>query len=399
MKIFILFLIFVSFVSAQRYQVLAQGDKKGWTTNYVSFYEQTLIRTLNSLTTVVTNTQQNQQEKLKTIRDLVDATKEVVAIYRNGGEPLPLPSVPSSVPSIVVNQQPPTQRKQQHSETCKLTFSINSGRAGSGYLAALLGLASSELFVKHEAFPVMNGETLKSVKQYGLEPSFTSRYQTKITAIKTALENSPANHYVETSHVFIKTFWDIVMHEFSDNCHINIIVLRRYIPDVIFSMQRLNFDKELPNWYYLSSDQRIAALKTNFIFNDELDRIIGYVLDVEAQVQLFQERFPDVNYIEVRLEDLQTVEGAKYLFRKLGIKNIPSDSAIRSIVGTPRNTHGSDEPGVNSHEEETQIIHRYREFIQRCHDDGIENIPAMPALSKIRTSIQFDIPSHPSIKN
>jgi hypothetical protein len=88
--------------------------------------------------------------------------------------------------------------------TCRAIFCITTGRSGSGYLHKILNM----------------GENVKSYH----EP-----YPTPILDIL-----KDGHIYAETNHAFIKTFYDIVTDQLMDmNCRLDIIILRRYIPDFI----------------------------------------------------------------------------------------------------------------------------------------------------------------------
>jgi len=90
-------------------------------------------------------------------------------------------------------------------------FSINTGRAGSKYLAKFLSTAKS-VTADNEPEPKMIGDILKLVEHNSYKESYKDRIY-KVDAIKRVILDSPCSTYVETSHMLIKTFFDVVINE------------------------------------------------------------------------------------------------------------------------------------------------------------------------------------------
>jgi hypothetical protein len=115
--------------------------------------------------------------------------------------------------------------------TCRAIFCITTGRSGSGYLHKILNMGEN---VKsyHEPYPTMFFKYLRSVINNGLINTYHTRFDAKLPPILDILKDG--HIYAETNHAFIKTFYDIVTDQLMDmNCRLDIIILRRYIPDFI----------------------------------------------------------------------------------------------------------------------------------------------------------------------
>lgn len=279
--------------------------------------------------------------------------------------------------------------KQHMRADCALTFSINTGRTGSAYLAHVLSFAA-ELDVHHEASPDMAGRTLIEAKERGLKRTYHERFMKKVIAIRRRMYARPHLRYVETSHLFAKTFEDVVMDEFYSNrrCDVRIIVMRRRIEDIAFSLARLNFDAMLHDWYYTPGD-KIAVLNP-IAMADESERIAGYLYDVEAHVMQFRERYPEVPITEVYLEDITSPAGVRQLYTQLSLNttHLPQDSVLVSRL-KPVNTKESVRPGVYATSAEAElrirskIIDGLLKFRQRyVAKYGDKGLPTLPSLDK-----------------
>ena len=127
-------------------------------------------------------------------------------------------------------------------------FCINAGRSGSNYLADLLSTAQ-DVAAFHEAEPTMHGEPLRRVSAAPLTSSYTER-QVKLAGIARLLEERPwAQTYAETNHMFIKTYFDVVV----DTLHgVEVIHLRRDPARVLKSFVELGYFSPLnhvwPDW-------------------------------------------------------------------------------------------------------------------------------------------------------
>ena len=202
----------------------------------------------------------------------------------------------------------------------RLIFCINSGRCGSGYLAKLLGSAK-EVRSYHEPVPQMIGHYLHMINDRPYADSFHERH-IKNNAIKKLLLRFPKGKiYCETNHMFIETFFDVVLSEFKN---VDVIILRRELCLVLKSFIKLGyFSNRNSNWpHWMSSPgAKTAALKSIAADEvlDQYDLCIAYLIDNEARAVRFKNDYPMVRTHEVRVESLSDYSSVQKLFANLAI--------------------------------------------------------------------------------
>jgi hypothetical protein len=201
----------------------------------------------------------------------------------------------------------------------RCVFSINSGRCGSEYLARLLGTGKG-VHGYHEAAPEMIGAVLDEVNAKPMAQSRNAR-RVKCASIREAMRGRSGT-YVETNHMFIKTFHDVVVEEFAD---VEVIFLRRELARVVKSFFELGyFTPRNPAWSKWMSIPGGAnsAVKPIAPFEalDAYDRIIAYLVDIETRGMKFAAEHPHVRLHEVRLESLDHTEGIRRLFEAMRIE-------------------------------------------------------------------------------
>lgn len=201
-------------------------------------------------------------------------------------------------------------------------FCVNPGRAGSKYLQAVLRTAKNVIAL-HEPRPKMNNETLRSVIVEGKRnKTFLSRSSMKLDAITDVLQGtSEGVHYAETSHMFIKTFADVILEKLGrSNTKLVIIYLHRDVVEVVTSQLHLGWfqDSHSGNqvWYYKLQDvhpsERVIVDSDKFS-GDHVDAAIGYNVDILRRQRMLKDhikkgkrtgKFKNVKEINVYLKDL-----------------------------------------------------------------------------------------------
>jgi len=210
-------------------------------------------------------------------------------------------------------------------------FSINSGRAGSGYLAELLGTAE-QVTAYHEAEPTMTGAYLDMINKQPYGETFRSRRIKEHAIRKISRTLPPGGIYCETNHMFIKTFFDVIVRGFEN---VELVVLRRDLSHVLKSFIELGYfspkNTAWPDW--MSSPNAVTASLPCIGADHELDQYdlcIGYLFDMEARTLRFQREYPQVPTHEVRIEDLSSYNKVEALFSALRI--VPT-AATRELTG------------------------------------------------------------------
>jgi hypothetical protein len=256
-----------------------------------------------------------------------------------------------------------TTSAQQQQNECRLIFSINPGRSGSGYLARVLALAQG-VDAGHERHPTMFQKVLVDAKVHGLKHSFEERSNQKLAAIDVVLQRRRV--YAETSHAFIKTFWDVVMNRYrqqqQQQCRIDVIVLMRPATEIVCSLYRRNWTAIHRDWLIepgtalstapnLDLDRPLAydiqqpdTDSQKPVRAKELDAVIWYLYDHWLKQQQFcavWQNDPHV-YIHTRwLSEIQTRAGVKRLFRDLDLSIDPArtNTEINHAIGSPYNAN------------------------------------------------------------
>ena len=203
----------------------------------------------------------------------------------------------------------------------RLFFAISPGRSGSSYLSHLLN-TSKDVVSFHEADPKMTAGFLSMVSDDPFHRSFEAR-KVKANFIKAFAEQLPRGKiYCETNHMFIKTFFDVVISEFLEN--VEVIILRRDIAKVLKSFVELGYFSQLnENWpQWMSSPNSATSAIACIAEDSELDQYdlcIAYIIDIEARAQRFRKEYPWIKSYEVDIEELNDYESIERLFSQLKI--------------------------------------------------------------------------------
>jgi hypothetical protein len=257
-----------------------------------------------------------------------------------------------------------------HFKSNPFIFCINTGRAGSDYLAKLLGSANNVL-AQHEPDPKMIGHILQLVTSDTYENTYLERFF-KVEAIENALKASGKNVYIETSHMFIKTFFDLVANEFRN---VNVIFLNRSLVDTLQSFCELgyftNFNDIWPDWM-ISPYAKTAAIECA-IPEEEQDSIglaISYLIDIHARALRFKRNYTHIPVIEIELGKLNNIENVIDLFDRLNIK--PTE-ATRLLVGQKQNARVDRKIEIAANVPNRQYLQqRIVEYLQKLEAKGIK---------------------------
>lgn len=268
----------------------------------------------------------------------------------------------------------------------RLIFSINSGRAGSKYLARILGTARG-VRARHEPRPHMSGRLLTELpaEPTALRPRLFAtavhlHKMLKILALYLELARlPPSGVYAETTHRFIHGFDDAVPRHFRRR--VTVVVLRRYLPSVVKSLHDLGDfapgDAITAAWYAAPNapSAAVRALASDDDL-DHIDRIIAYLIDVEARAQRFARRYPEVPIVEVRVESLDSRAGIREFFDALALE--PTE---RTVERTATSRNRREEHKIVPEERVSLDLCRQRieRYLERCQRAGIE-LPELPQL-------------------
>jgi len=251
----------------------------------------------------------------------------------------------------------------------RFIFCINSGRAGSEYLATLLGTAA-KAHSFHEPEPQMIGDCLHSVARNGLESTFTDRRIKSKAIVKIVSQFPDQSTYIETSHMFIKTFYDVVLHDLNN---VHVIHLQRDLLQTLKSFVQLCFFSEKnsawPDWL-ISPNAQTAMIKPIDDDNnmDSIDLSIAYLIEIEARAAAFQQKYPQIPFHETDINDLNDLDRVKALFADLGLSFTPD---TEKIVGEKINQRSEKKNKYASQVGEEELKERIRSYLEKGQRLGI----------------------------
>ncbi len=250
-----------------------------------------------------------------------------------------------------------------------MIFCINSGRSGSRYLTELFRTAR-DVKSFHEAKPNMSGEPLRLINALPLEASREVR-RVKLCAIADSLRGMlPHEVYAETNHMFIKTFFDVVLAEFSN---VDVVILRRSLPHVLKSFIELGYYSPLnpTAWQWMSSPNAATAALRALAPDDRLDQYdaaIAYLLDIEARAQRFVRDYPSVRTHETRLEELLDRDGVAAFFQRL---NLVPTARTWEFAGQMVNDRSHKKRQFNNRTTLDECRRRLHDYVARAEKAGI----------------------------
>lgn len=135
--------------------------------------------------------------------------------------------------------------------------------------------------------------------------------------------------------------------------------------------------RQLPSYAMLES-LPLDVLEAAGI-SEAVDDAISYVVDVELRLKAYREAYPNVRIVEVRLEDLQTEEGVRYLGQMLGLA---FNDTAHSHIGHMENRH------VKPLEKMEEPVERYRAMVEKwlaLYRAAGVGLPPVPARSCVVT--------------
>ena len=248
-------------------------------------------------------------------------------------------------------------------------FCVNSGRAGSRYLAEILNTAKG-VRAFHEPAPTMTGCYLKMINLSEYRETRTER-KIKWAAIRKTLGQMRRDEvYCETSHMFVKTFFDVVVEELSN---VEVIILRRDLSSVLKSFIEMGYFSKLnrvwPDW--MSSPNAVTRAVECIDQDrnlDQYDLCIAYLIDIEARAQRFMRTYPEVPVYEVRLEQLNSSNDVYRFFRELCIA--PTHKT-EELIGRPKNRRDERKRRLNRATSLDLCRERIEAYVRKAEIKGI----------------------------
>ncbi|MEY2959204.1 MAG: hypothetical protein RLZZ01_1772 [Actinomycetota bacterium] len=246
----------------------------------------------------------------------------------------------------------------------RLIFSTNPGRSGSGFLAELLD-RSDDIDAGHERLPTMTGPWLRRVEHLGAEES-RHRRRFKVEAIAHELGRLPPGvAYCDTSHMFAKTFADVVLDGFPATS-ITVIELRRDPVSTARSYFELgavsSVDGTWHDWMVnpLAPAARFRVDPTTV--ESPFDLVFASLVDAHARAVDLRRGHPRISWIEADLADISTAAGAARLFDRLDARP-PADLGSRDL--DVHNTKPIEKSRLGRIVSRRLVAERYEDFLRR----------------------------------
>jgi len=280
-----------------------------------------------------------------------------------------------NLPYSLLSGRQMENRLRQAGNTLKnrrLIFTISPGRAGSEYLATLLNTAAN-IHALHEPRPRMNGRLLEMAMGRPPGESYGQR-RIKLLGINRTLSRLDSDTiYAETSHMFIKSFHDVVL-DYYEN--VEVIILRRPLHKILKSFIELGFFSSInpvaDRWMHKPGSANSAAeLLKPLDEMDQYEKCIAYLLDIEALARAFTLSHPGIKIHEITLKSITEAEGARQLFQKLGARwTKESDRLYSGVV----NRKMGYRIAIDAFAPEEYCKERLNQYIQQAQDAG-KSIP------------------------
>lgn len=222
------------------------------------------------------------------------------------------------------------------------TFVATTGRSGSQTLARIFAAAPGCLSL-HEPEPVMNGLAMINKNRGSDSLARRTFYTRKLPRIYRECRSAKARYYVETNHMFIKSFHEFAIEYFYPR--INVVHLKRNPRANAYSIYQLN---ELPgtpigNRWYLDYQAPGNLIKLPPVlerfpeFRQPFYVSLWYVLEIEERIKRFRSTYPEVPCFQIATEQLNDMATIKELLAFLRME-IPEE-ALAQVVGKKNNEY------------------------------------------------------------
>ena len=310
--------------------------------------------------------------------------------------------------AIVWSESPPWLQEPLVSNSDvpdQLVLSINSGRTGSFFLSRLLSLCPATLS-HHEEQPNMSGFFLRRAAIYGLTATRPERMLHKKNGISFSFTEAAAAsvaRYSDTASTCADSWHDLMLRGIDalrGNAQVTVVVLRRYLPATMASYQRLKvfeFPSSIalrwnipPHFTNKTLTRPLAAFKESS--SDEL--LLSSLIETESLARLFlsgsRKAYLNYSTVEVRLEDITTVRGAKQFLSRLPGRSceIPTDILERFVEYQPEHDVVKEARRLQSSRERCRILSCNARFVhdyfERAKKQGVW-LPHLPHMAEVGT--------------
>lgn len=245
----------------------------------------------------------------------------------------------------------------------KYIFCISTGRCGTDYLKNLLGQLD-HCNAYHEQKPLLHNKIMRAYRS-GEKALLQQVFPKKLSKIT---KDYP-QLYVDTSHIFIKSFgWELP--KYIPEEEIGVIVLKRKKDDVVNSTHRVHsgpFTYLGRKWilapyknalckppvhtylyhgyryalklYWMVAGQTASTVKTYPMFFEKMSKklIAWYYDETYALGNKFKATFPDITFIDIDLADINSLEGVTRMVHAFQLEHLYDPEKMMPLIGKARN--------------------------------------------------------------
>lgn len=232
----------------------------------------------------------------------------------------------------------------------QLVVTVSPGSTATHFIARLLATGRRTV-AHHQGEPTMSGPWLRRVTHDRPETSFEER-RVKAAALRWQLSRVLDRGYlVDSNHMFLKTYADVVLDEFNLG-ELIVLDLRRDVTSLAKSMMDRGWFSPLapawPNWLIPPTAPGAMFPIDPERVGGRLDLVLGYIADHELRRRELLANAPELRWVEVDTSRLAQPDGAAWLFQELGMR--PRKRAWREL--TRRERRRSSKRHRESHSED-----------------------------------------------
>lgn len=206
-------------------------------------------------------------------------------------------------------------------------FVATTGRSGSETLHKVFS-SIGQCASTHEPYPIMNND-LMILRNEGDDTLAQNTYNA-IKSVNIRRAALGKKYYIETNHMFIKSFIDYAAKDFPDK--LKVIHLYRNPVDVALSILSLNnYPNCYPgtetgnNWYldYHAAENLIKItdiLDNNADFSHTFYKCLWYWFEIEARVKFWKEKLPHIPFYDFNIANLKKEDKFISLLNQLNLE-------------------------------------------------------------------------------
>ena len=211
---------------------------------------------------------------------------------------------------------------QMSSSVRDFTFVVSTGRAGtktlSVFIEGIRGVTS-----KHEPVPVMNAEILQDASYGTGELALKTFMDEKLPAIFRDCSKDSAKHYVETNHLFIKSFYKPAIEFFNRKLKvINMVSDAKHVAYSIYQLNEIPGEPEGNKWYLdPHGEGNLIDVREKLVdeFDHQYYACLWYVLEIEARAERLKKEFKG-KILTIKTDELNSITKLEELCSFIGVE-------------------------------------------------------------------------------